>query len=56
MGLMLETSVLIAAERRRFDLPALLAAHPGEPLALAAITLSELRHGCLRAVDPAILD
>jgi predicted nucleic acid-binding protein len=54
MGLMLETSVLIAAERGRFDLPALLAAHPGEPLGLATITLSELRHGCLRATDAAI--
>jgi predicted nucleic acid-binding protein len=54
MGLMLETSVLIAAERGRFDLPALLMAHPGEPLGLAAITLSELRHGCLRANSPVI--
>jgi predicted nucleic acid-binding protein len=51
---MLETSVLIAAERGRFDLPALLAAHPGESLGLATITLSELRHGCLRAVNPAV--
>jgi tRNA(fMet)-specific endonuclease VapC len=51
MGLILETSLLIAAERRKFDLPAFLAAHPGEMLGLAAITISELRHGCLRAVD-----
>jgi len=48
---MLESSVLIAAERRKFDLTGFLAAYPGELLTLAAITVSELRHGCYRAVD-----
>jgi tRNA(fMet)-specific endonuclease VapC len=54
MGLMLESSVLIAAERKKFDLLGFLAAHSGESLTTAAITVSELRHGCLRAVDPAV--
>ena len=51
MGLILDTSVLIAAERARLDLPRLFAAHAEEPFALAAITASELLHGVERA-DP----
>lgn len=49
MGLILDTSVLIAAERARLDLPRLFAAHAEEPFALAAITASELLHGVERA-------
>ena len=49
MGLNLDTSVLIAAERARLDLPRLFAAHAEEPFALAAITASELLHGVERA-------
>jgi tRNA(fMet)-specific endonuclease VapC len=49
MGVIIDTSVLVAAERKRFDLPAFLAEHSGEELRIAAITASELLHGCLRA-------
>ncbi len=51
---MLDSSVLIAAERGRFDLPGLLAAHPAEPFLIAAITASELLHGCERAGTPGV--
>ncbi|GDY19833.1 hypothetical protein LBMAG56_11780 [Verrucomicrobiota bacterium] len=46
MGIILDSSVLIAAERGRLDLPKLLAAHPSDPFLIAAITASELLHGC----------
>ena len=51
MGIVLDSSVLIAAERGRFDLPRLLADHPAEPFLIAAVTASELLHGCERATD-----
>jgi len=51
MGVILDSSVLIAAERGRFDLVGLLAAHPNEPFFITAITASELLHGCARATD-----
>ncbi len=51
---MLDSSVLIATERGRFDLPKLLAAHPTEPFLIAAITASELLHGCERAGTPGV--
>ena len=54
MGIVLDSSVLIAVERGRFDLPKLLAAHPADPFLIAAITASELLHGCERATDPVI--
>jgi tRNA(fMet)-specific endonuclease VapC len=50
----LDTSVLIAAERGRFDLPAMLRAFADQPVHIAAITASELLHGCHRANDPGI--
>ncbi len=50
MGLVIDTSVLISAERRRFDLPAFLEAEePVRSLFLSAITASELLHGVHRA-------
>ncbi len=49
MGLILDTSVLIAAERGSLDLPTFLEAHSDEPVAMAAITASELLHGYHRA-------
>ncbi len=52
MGLILDTSVLIAAERRRFHLAGLFAAHPQERFFIAAITASELLHGVERATLP----
>jgi tRNA(fMet)-specific endonuclease VapC len=51
LGLILDTSVLIAAERGSLDLPAFLEARDEEPVAMAAITASELLHGYHRARD-----
>jgi predicted nucleic acid-binding protein len=49
----LDTAVLIAAERGAFDMAGYLAALGDEPVALAAISASELLHGVERARDPA---
>lgn len=49
MGLILDTSVLIAAEKGVFALPALFTAHAEEPFFIAAITATELLHGVERA-------
>lgn len=51
MGLILDTSVLIAAERQRFDLEDFLAASADDTV---AITASELLHGVERARTPGI--
>jgi predicted nucleic acid-binding protein len=45
VGLLIDTSVLIEAERGRLDLDALLASHGGEDVAISAVTASELLHG-----------
>lgn len=53
MGLILDTSVLIADERGRFDMPGFLrhpAAVHSQP-GIAAVTASELLHGVERARD-----
>lgn len=52
MGVMLDTSVLVAAERRALALDALLGSVGGESVGIAALTASELLHGCHRAADP----
>ena len=49
MGTLIDSSVLIAAERRDLDLDAAMAAHGDEPVGIAAITASELLHGVQRA-------
>ncbi len=54
MGVVLDTSVLIAAERRTVRFEALLHALGDEPVAMAAITAAELLHGCHRAVDAGV--
>jgi predicted nucleic acid-binding protein len=51
MGLILDSSVLVAFERRRFDLERLLADH--SPPAIATITAAELLIGVERADTPA---
>ena len=51
MGVILDTSVLIAGERRRIDLEGFLETVGDEPVGISAITASELLHGCHRAVD-----
>jgi tRNA(fMet)-specific endonuclease VapC len=48
MGLILDSSLLIAGEKEKFDLIGFLSARD-EPVVLAAITASELLHGCHRA-------
>jgi predicted nucleic acid-binding protein len=45
VGLILDSSLLIADERNRFNLAAWLRARPPEPVAISAITLSELWFG-----------
>ena len=49
MGLILDTSVIIAAERDEFDLNGLLETYGEEPVRIAALTASELLHGWERA-------
>src|SRR5881275_2901882 len=49
MGLILDTSVLISAEKKRLDLARFFAAHPDETFFFAAITASELLHRVFRA-------
>lgn len=46
---MLDSSVLIAHEKRRFDLPGFFSSNPNEVFFIAAITASELLHGVERA-------
>jgi tRNA(fMet)-specific endonuclease VapC len=54
VGVVLDTSVLIAAERGAVRFEALLESLGEEPVAIAAITASELLHGCHRASDPGV--
>ena len=53
MGQLVDTSVLIGMERRAAGLDALAAVVPDDPVALAAITASELIAGVHRADSPA---
>lgn len=53
MGALIDSSVLIAAERGKIALEGLLQAHAEEEIAIASITASELLHGVHRAVKPA---
>jgi predicted nucleic acid-binding protein len=50
MGLILDSSILVAFERRRFDLERLLTDH--SPAAIAAVTAAELLIGVERADTP----
>jgi tRNA(fMet)-specific endonuclease VapC len=52
MGLILDTSVLIADERGKFDMPGFLSHCASPQPIIAAITASELLHGVERAQDP----
>lgn len=54
MGVVLDTSVLVAAERGAVRFEALLESLGEEPVAVAAITASELLHGCHRAKDAGV--
>jgi predicted nucleic acid-binding protein len=52
VGAVIDSSVLIAAERGKLDLECVLRDYGDEPVAIAAITASELLHGIHRAVEP----
>lgn len=52
--MIVDASLLIAAERGAVRFEALLDSLGTDPVAMAAITASELLHGCHRAVDPGI--
>ncbi len=54
MGLILDSSVLIAAERRKLRFADFCVSLGDEELFLAAITASELLHGVERAASPSI--
>ena len=54
MGLILDSSVLIAAERKKFDLEGFLLSLSGESFFTSSITLSELWHGCHRGKGSAL--
>lgn len=51
MGLILDTSILIADERGKFDMPGFLRQFPSPQPLLTAITAAELLHGVERAQD-----
>ena len=52
--MILDTSVLIAAERGAVRIEPFLESLGDEPVAIAAITASVLLHGCHRAAEPAV--
>lgn len=54
MGVLIDASVLIDAERRRIDLGAKVKGREEEEFFLSVITASELLHGVWRAKDSAI--
>ena len=51
MGAVIDSSVFIAAERGRLDFARVLREYGDEPVAIAAVTASELLHGVHRAVE-----
>lgn len=54
MGVIIDTSVLIAAERGVFDLSGFLTSLRDTPVALSAVTASELLHGVHRAKSASV--
>jgi tRNA(fMet)-specific endonuclease VapC len=54
VGTLIDSSVLVAAERRTLDLDAAMAAHAEDSVGMAAITASELLYGVHRASTPAL--
>ena len=54
MGLILDTSVLISAERKNFRLTDFFQSLSEESFHICSITLSELWHGCHRATSAAL--
>ncbi|HEX6807608.1 MAG TPA: PIN domain-containing protein [Gemmatimonadaceae bacterium] len=54
MGLILDTSVIVAGERGTIRIAAMLESLGDEPIAIAAITASELLHGARRGADAGV--
>jgi tRNA(fMet)-specific endonuclease VapC len=54
VGVVVDTSILVAAERGRIRFVELLESLGSEPVAMAAITAAELLHGCHRAGDAGV--
>lgn len=52
--MILDTSVIVASERGSVNVEAMLASLGNEPVAIAAITASELLHGAHRGADSGI--
>ena len=52
MGILIDSSVFIAAERGRLSLAEHVAGQEHEPFAISAVTASELLHGVHRAATP----
>jgi predicted nucleic acid-binding protein len=48
MGTLIDTSVLVAAQRDQIDVSRMAASQPAEPVAIPAICAAELRHGPYR--------
>jgi predicted nucleic acid-binding protein len=53
VGTLIDSSVLVAAERRSFELDDAVGGFADEPAAIAAVTASELLHGVHRAASQA---
>jgi tRNA(fMet)-specific endonuclease VapC len=53
MGIVIDSSVLIAWERDQLDLQAKIVSYAEEDFAISAVTASELLHGVHRATTPA---
>lgn len=54
MGIVVDSSIFIAIERGKLGLGDVLRDRENEPVAIAAVTASELLHGVHRAVEPSI--
>ncbi len=54
MGVLIDSGVLIAAERRHLDLASRLGGREEEPFFLSVVSASELLHGVHRAKEPAL--
>jgi tRNA(fMet)-specific endonuclease VapC len=54
VGVVLDTSIIVAAERRAGEFPRFLKSFGDKPVGIAAITASELLHGCRRARDASV--
>jgi tRNA(fMet)-specific endonuclease VapC len=54
VGIILDTSILVAVERGQHSLAQLLEPFADEPTGIAAITASELLHGVYRAKDAGV--